>query len=148
MNKVFLIGNLTRDPELTETNSGVQLCRFSIAVGRRYEGADGERKTDFFNCVAWRGLAETVARYTHKGHKVAVTGSIELRNYEDNQGVKRTAVDIVVQDVEFLTPKPNSDQADADDDFAPPARNTGSGGRNGSRQPSLMAFDDDSDIPF
>ena len=61
MNKVFLIGNLTRDPELTETTSGVSICRFSIAVNRNYSGADGERKTDFFNCTAWRGLGETSA---------------------------------------------------------------------------------------
>ena len=102
MNKVFLIGNLTRDPELTETNTGVALCRFSIAVNRNYGSADGERKTDFFNVVAWRGLGETVSRYAKKGNKVAVSGSIELRNYEDSQGVKRTGVDIVAQDVEFL----------------------------------------------
>ena len=105
MNKVFLIGNLTRDPELTETNGGIKICRFAIAVNRNYSGSDGERKTDFFNCVAWRNLAETVARYTKKGIKVAVSGSIELRNYEDSQGVKRTGVDIVAQDVEFLTPR-------------------------------------------
>ena len=81
MNKVFLIGNLTRDPELTETTSGVSICRFAIAVNRNYSGSDGERKTDFFNCTAWRGLGETVARYAKKGKKVAVSGSIELRNY-------------------------------------------------------------------
>lgn len=137
MNKVFLIGNLTRDPELTETTSGVALCRFAIAVNRNYGSADGERKTDFFNIVAWRGLGETVARYAKKGNKVAVSGSIELRNYEDSQGVKRTGVDIVAQDVEFLTPKGNGDgfaEAPA------PAQ--------GGKRASLQAFDDDSDIPF
>ena len=99
MNKVFLIGNLTRDPELTETASGVPVCHFAIAVNRNYSSQDGERQTDFFNCTAWRSMAETIARYTKKGKKVAVTGSIQLRNYEDNQGVKRTAVDIIAQDV-------------------------------------------------
>ena len=136
MNKVFLIGNLTRDPELTETTSGVALCRFSIAVNRNYGSADGERKTDFFNVVAWRGLGETVARYAKKGNKVAVSGSIELRNYEDSQGVKRTGVDIVAQDVEFLTPKGNGDGFEA----PAPAQ--------GGKRASLQAFDDDSDIPF
>ena len=133
MNKVFLIGNLTRDPDLTETNSGVALCRFTIAVNRNYSGPDGERKTDFFNVIAWRGLGETVARYAKKGNKVAVSGSIELRSYEDNKGVNRTAVDIVAQDVEFLTPR----QSD------------GSSGeqREGGRQ-GLIPFDDDGDIPF
>ncbi len=139
MNKVFLIGNLTRDPELTETTSGVALCRFSIAVNRNYGSADGERKTDFFNIVAWRGLGETVARYAKKGNKVAVSGSIELRNYEDSQGVKRTGVDIVAQDVEFLTPKGSSDSGYASDAPAAPAER---------KRASLQAFDDDSDIPF
>ena len=139
MNKVFLIGNLTRDPELTETSGGVKICRFAIAVNRNYAGGDGERKTDFFNCVAWRGLGETVARYAKKGNKVAVSGSIELRNYEDSQGVKRTGVDIVAQDVEFLTPKNGGG-----DDFDAPAP---SSPRSGSK-PQLQPFDDDSDIPF
>lgn len=139
MNKVFLIGNLTRDPELTETSGGVKICRFAIAVNRNYAGGDGERKTDFFNCVAWRGLGETVARYSRKGNKVAVSGSIELRNYEDSQGVKRTGVDIVAQDVEFLTPKNGGG-----DDFDAPAP---SSQRSGSK-PQLQPFDDDSDIPF
>lgn len=139
MNKVFLIGNLTRDPELTETTSGVALCRFSIAVNRNYGSADGERKTDFFNVVAWRGLGENVARYAKKGNKVAVSGSIELRNYEDSQGVKRTGVDIVAQDVEFLTPK-NSDGFGEDVGYDVPKGN--------SRRQQLTAFDDDSDIPF
>lgn len=136
MNKVFLIGNLTRDPELTETSGGVKICRFSIGVSRNYSNADGERQTDFFNCVAWRGLAETVARYTHKGDKVAVSGSIEMRNYEGNDGVKRTAVDINVGDVEFLTQK-QRDNADKQ-----------SGNGNRSARPQLQEFDYDSDIPF
>lgn len=141
MNKVFLIGNLTRDPELTETASGVKICRFAIAVNRSYSGGDGERKTDFFNCVAWRGLGETIARFTRKGTKVAVSGSIELRNYEDNQGVKRTAVDIVAQDVEFLSPRAGSSDYD---EFSEPSQPASSG----RAKPQLQPFDDDSDIPF
>ena len=139
MNKVFLIGNLTRDPELTETASGVAVCHFSIAVNRGYASQDGERQTDFFNCTAWRGQAETIARYTKKGNKVAVSGSIQLRNYEDNQGVKRTAVDIIVQDVEFLTPK-----ASGEDSFDEPAEMP----RTQKRKPTLQAMDNDEDIPF
>ena len=140
MNKVFLIGNLTRDPELTETASGVAVCHFAIAVNRNYASADSERQTDFFNCTAWCATAETIARYTKKGNKVAVTGSIQLRNYEDNQGVKRTAVDIIVQDIEFLTPRSTSEGFDdvADAPRAPAPR----------KKPTLQAMDDDSDIPF
>ena len=132
MNKVFLIGNLTRDPELTQTPSGVAVCRFSIAVGRNYADANGERQTDFFECTAWRGLGETVAKYCKKGNKVSVVGSIQMRNYEDNKGVKRTAVDVIVQDVEFLTPKAASEF----DEPAPKGK------------PTLTACDDTDDIPF
>lgn len=105
MNKVILTGRLTADPKIATTSVGVKYCRFSIAVDRDYFGPDDERKTDFFNITAWRGLGETVSRYAKKGNKVAVLGSIELRNYEDSQGVKRTAVDIIAQAVEFLSYK-------------------------------------------
>lgn len=127
MNKIFLIGNLTRDPELTETANGVKLCRFSIAVNRNYSGIDGEHKTDYFNCTAWRGLGETVARYAKKGNKVAVIGPVELHSYENNDGVKRTNVDVVVHDVEFLTPKSSSSDGE---------------------RPSGQSFDEESDVPF
>lgn len=140
MNKVFLIGNLTRDPELSETPSGVPMCRFSIAVNRNYSSQDSERQTDFFNCTAWRSMAETIARYTKKGKKVAVVGSIQLRNYEDNQGVKRTAVDVIVQDCEFLSPR---DSGDSFDDVADAPRASAP-----RKKPTLQAMDDDSDIPF
>ena len=141
MNKVFLIGNLTRDPELTETASGVAVCHFAIAVNRNYSSQDGERQTDFFNCTAWRATAETIARYTKKGNKVAVGGSIQLRNYEDNQGVKRTAVDNIVQDIEFLTPRTAGDSFD--EDIAEAPRSSAP-----KKKPTLQAMDDDSDIPF
>lgn len=131
MNKVFLIGNLTRDPELSETAAGVSVCRFSIAVNRR--SSDGERKADFYNVTAWRGLGETVARYAQKGNKLAVCGNIELREYEDREGIKRTAIDIIAQDVEFLTPKPQEESAPAHTD---------------KKKPALQSFDDDGDIPF
>ena len=140
MNKVFLIGNLTRDPELRETPSGVAMCRFSIAVQRPYSSQEGERQADFFECTAWRGLGETISRFTKKGNKVAVSGSIQLRNYEDNQGMKRTAVDIIVQDCEFLTPKANGD---AFDEVADAPRASAP-----KKKPTLQAMDDDSDIPF
>lgn len=138
MNKVFLIGNLTRDPELSETNSGISVCRFGLAVNRQYASSDGERETDFFQVTAWRGTGESVARYCKKGHKVAVVGSIQMRNYEDREGVKRTAVDIVAQDVEFLTQRARDDDGLYDE---PAPRRQGA-------KPQLEAFDDDGDIPF
>lgn len=105
MNKVYLIGNLTRDPELSNTTSGVAVCRLSIAVGRRFANADGSRDTDFFNVTAWRATAENCARYLKKGSKIAVVGSIQTRNYERNDGTKGFAIDIVADEVEFLSTK-------------------------------------------
>ena len=151
MNKVFLIGHMVRDPELTETAGGVKICRFTVAVPRNYQTGE-ERKTDFFNCVAWRGLGESVARYTRKGVKVAVSGAIELRNYEDNQGIKRTAVDIVAQDVEFLTPRQTDEYDDSIPYTSAPPRSApkqmGIGDYPASVKPKLQPFDDDGDIPF
>ena len=140
MTKVLLIGNLTRDPELTETAGGVSVCRFGVAVNR-YSGQE-ERQTDFYNVTAWRRLGETVARYTKKGHKIAVYGDLQIRQYEGNDGVRRTSVDVVAQDVEFLTPK----QQSGDDFYDAPATNPQ--GAASKRKPALEAFDDDGDIPF
>ena len=140
MNKVILMGRLTRDPEIrySSGDNSMAIARFSIAVDRRFRRQGENSEADFFNCTAWRSTAETVARYTKKGNKVAVSGSIQLRNYEDNQGVKRTAVDIVVQDVEFLTPKTSGDGFDEAPASHAPAK----------KKPVLQSLDDDNDIPF
>ena len=142
MTKVLLIGNLTRDPELTETAGGVPVCRFGVAVNR-YSGGE-ERQTDFYNVTAWRRLGETVARYTKKGHKIAVYGDLQIRQYEGNDGVRRTSVDVVAQDVEFLTPRSASNQGDDFYDSPAPARESAPA----RKKPTLQSFDDDGDIPF
>lgn len=111
MNRVYLIGNLTRDPELAVTNSGVSVCRFSIAVSRRYSNAEGERETDFFNIVVWRAQGENCHKYLKKGSKCAVSGSLQNRSYDAQDGTKRTITEIVADEVEFLTSKSNSDGA-------------------------------------
>ena len=108
MNKVFLIGNLTRDPESNTVSTGVSVCRFSIAVTRRYAGADGNRETDFISIVAWRGLADNCAKYLKKGNKVAVCGTLQTRSYENKEGVKVNVFEIVADEVEFLTTKAQS----------------------------------------
>ena len=135
MNKVFLIGNLTRDPELSETNSGTAVCRFSVAVNRRRASGE-EPQTDFFNVTVWRGLAESVARYCKKGNKIAVSGAIQIRQYEDRDGQKRTGVDVIADEVEFLTPKGGDGE-------------TGAPASAQKRKPAPEPFDDDfPDIPF
>ena len=105
MNKVILVGNLTRDPELSETPSGIAVCRFSIAVSRDYANADGNRETDFFNITVWRGRAENCGKYLKKGNKVAIVGSLQNRSYDDKDGNKRYVTDVIANEVEFLTPR-------------------------------------------
>ena len=104
MNKVFLIGNLTKDPEMRSTQSGVAVCNFTIAVNRRFRNAQtGQQETDFLNVIAWRQLAELCGKHLAKGRKVAVMGSIQTRTYKAQDGSKRSAFDIVADEVEFLT---------------------------------------------
>ena len=135
MNKVLLVGNLTRDPELTETPNGIAVCRFAIAVSRDYANSEGTRETDFFNITVWRGRAENCGKYLKKGNKVAIVGSLQTRSYEDKDGIKRNVVDVVASEVEFLTPK--SAQGADDEDMAPVKR----------ERPKLEEVDDNQ-LPF
>lgn len=105
INRVILIGNLTKDPELRTTNSGVSVCTFSIAVNRKNKNASGERQSDFFNIVAWRGLGELCGKYLMQGKKVCITGELQNRTYEAKDGTKRYITEIIADDVEFLSPK-------------------------------------------
>ena len=124
MNKVYLIGNLTRDPELSETTSGIAVCRLTIAVNRTYNS-----EVDYFNITVWRAVAENCGKFLKKGSKVAVCGSLQNRSYEDKDGVKRNYTDIVASEVEFLSTKSN-----------------GEGGE--TARPTLDAVPSDDDLPF
>lgn len=113
MNKVFIIGNLTRDPEATQTSSGVSVCNFTVAVQRRFANAEGNREADFLPVVVWRQQAENCGKFLRKGSKVAVSGSIQTRSYDANDGSKRYVTEIVADEVEFLTPKNSGGFEDA-----------------------------------
>ncbi len=153
MNKVFLIGNLTRDPEMRSTQSGIPVCNFSIAVNRRFRNAQtGQQETDFFNIVAWRQLAELCSRYLSKGRKVAVLGSIQTRTYEAQDGTKRSAFDIVADEVEFLSSQ-QSGGAPAGEYHAPsvaPAPAPAPRQQAPAYSPADSGFTqmDDDDLPF
>lgn len=108
MNKVILIGRLTRDPEARTTASGTTVTRFSVAVTRTFANASGERETDFINCVAFRRQAENIAKYCTKGSQVAVEGRIQTGSYDAQDGTKRYTTDVVADNVTFLSSK-NSD---------------------------------------
>ncbi len=105
MNSVILIGNLTRDPETQSTQSGVTVCRFTVAVQRRFANADGNREADFIPVVAWRSQADNCAKYLKRGSKVAVRGSLQTRNYDAQDGTKRYVTEVVADEVSFLQSK-------------------------------------------
>lgn len=142
MNKVYLIGNLTRDPELSETNSGIAVCRFAIAVNRSYNNADGERITDFFNITVWRTQAENCGKYLKKGSKVAVVGSLQNRTYDDKEGIKRQVTDIVANEVEFLSSKMSGDSSSDSEQYSAPKP------VKAAAKPTLEAVADDDQLPF
>ena len=106
LNKVILMGRLTRDPEFRQTPSGVPVCRFSIAINRQFANKQtGERETDFIDCDAWRSTAEFVSRYFSKGNMILVEGQLRNNNYTDNNGVKHYSMRVMVDNVSFCESK-------------------------------------------
>lgn len=102
LNRVILIGRLTKDPELRYTPNGVAVSTFTLAVNRNYSNQQGQREADFINIVTWKGLAETVANYMKKGRLVAIEGRIQTRNYDNNEGKKVYVTEVVADNVRFL----------------------------------------------
>ena len=136
MNKVLMIGNLTKDPEHTTTTSGTAVCKMTIAVNRNFTNANGKRETDYFNVVAWRTLADNCAKYLEKGKKIAVVGSLQTRSYESN-GEKKYVTEIMADEIEFLTPTDNGAKK-PQEPSAPPKR----------RSIADMQLVDNDDLPF
>ncbi len=149
MNKVFLIGNLTRDPELRTTSTGDSVCSFSIAVNRRRRSnaEAGQPEADFFRVSAWRQLGENCAKYLAKGRKVSVVGSVSCRTYVGSDGQTRASLEVQADDVEFLTPR--GEQGEAAGAYAPaapapqPSANYGSVPQGGS-----FVQVDEEELPF
>ncbi len=143
MNKVILVGNLTRDPELITTNNGVSVCRFSVACQRRFTNQNGEREADFINCVAWRSTADFCYKYFKKGNKVALVGSLQTRSYDAQDGSKRTATDVVVDEIEFASSKGPSNN----DEFV---ASESAGSKSTGKSDVVNKFEpiDDDNLPF
>ena len=110
LNRVILIGRLTKDPELRYTPAGVAVTQFTIAVDRPFSGNNGEREADFIPVVTWRQLAETCANYLRKGRLTAVEGRIQVRNYENNEGKRVYVTEIIADNVRFLESNRDSSQ--------------------------------------
>lgn len=144
LNVVALMGRLTADPELRKTPSDVSVCSFSIAVDRRFVRPGEERQADFINIVCWRQSAEFVCKYFHKGDMIALNGSIQTRRYEDNQGNKRTAFEIVADNVSFAGAKRDSSASNGG--YAPESRSAQPAAfSSGSDDFELLGNDD---MPF
>ena len=109
MNKCIIIGNLTKQPELSTTASGISVCKFTVAVNRPFK-TEGENGVDFFNVTAWRGLAENCGKWLDKGKKVCVVGAIQFRTYTDNNGNTRYTSDLMAESVEFLSSNNTEDK--------------------------------------
>lgn len=120
LNRIVIIGRLTRDPEMRQTPSGTAVCTFTLAVDRGFKSANGERETDFIPVVVWRQLGENCAQYLAKGKLAAVDGRLQIRTYKDKDGNNRIAAEVVADNVRFLSPKsePNIDNDEVT--LAPP----------------------------
>lgn len=120
LNRVILMGRLTRDPEYKQTASGVSVCRFSIAINRQFANKEtGERETDFVDCTAWRGTGEFIARYFAKGNMILVEGELRNNNYTDNNGVKHYAMNVLVNNASFCESKNSSSDGQQESTPAP-----------------------------
>ena len=120
MNRLTIIGNLTKDPEVRTTTSGKTVCGFTVAVNRRQKKEDGKSEADFFNVSAWNELGEICSKYLAKGRKVAVVGSVSVHAYKGNDGNSYGSLDVMATEVEFLTPRGTEDQRHPEVESAQP----------------------------
>lgn len=141
MNNINLIGRLTKDPELRSTQTGVSVCNFTLAVDRKYKDKNGERETDFINCVAWRSTAEFIARFMTKGQRIGVTGSLQVSTYDDRDGQRQWKTEVVVDSAYFADGKSDNNNT----------ANNASYGYNTSSNADVGMFEetaDETQLPF
>ena len=137
-NRIILIGRLTADPELKTVGQDTQLCKFTLAVDRRFKNAQGEKETDFINCTAWRKQAEIICQYVKKGHKLAIEGTLQQERWETKEGEKRSTYGVQVDNFTFL-------EAAAKTGEASPATNGATAPAQGTFEPPVSP---DDDLPF
>lgn len=151
LNKIFIMGRLTRDPELRRTQSGTAVASFALAVDRDYKNADGTKETDFIDCVAWRNSAEFVSKYFTKGRMAVVEGRLQMRDWTDKDGNKRRNAEVVVDNIYFGDSK--RDGNSGADNYSASARSYGApDGGYSVPTPGPGGFaeidDEDGDLPF
>ena len=140
LNKVILIGHMTADPELKQTANGVNVCSFRIGVTRKYATKGEQQQTDFISIVAWRTVAEFIARYFRKGSAICICGSLQTRTWTDNNGNKRYATEVVADEASFVERKSESARTD---DYQVPSYNS-----HISETPKFEEIAGDDDLPF
>lgn len=163
LNRVTLMGRLTRDPELRRTQGGTAVCSFSIAADRDYKGADGEKATDYFDIVAWRASAEFVCRYFSKGRVIIVDGRLQSRKWTDKDGNKRTSIEIVADNFYFGDSKRDDGGGQPQSGYGaggyqqgygqyapqePPPYGAGMGYGPGATTGGFTEIEDDGELPF
>ena len=150
MNKVLLVGRITRDPDLRYTPSNIPTVSFTVAVDRGFKDQNGQRQADFINCVAWRSHAEFIGRYIKKGNMLSIEGRIQSRSYQNQQGVMQYVTEVICDAVENLTPRPaNNDSYNQVNNYS----DRGNYNQPSYQQPSYEVninpgIVDDSDLPF
>ncbi|MFI3251641.1 MAG: single-stranded DNA-binding protein [bacterium] len=147
VNRVVLVGRITRDPEATVTASGITLVRFTIAVNRNYKDANGERQADFISCIAWRFQAEFLSNYVKKGNQISVEGRIQTGSYTDSDNQVRYTTDVLVESVSNLEPRNDNQNFNNQNNFN--AAPTGNSTQNQQEFAAPSNFDvSDDDLPF
>lgn len=160
INNIVLVGRLTKDPDLRYTQSGTAVATFNLAVNRNFTNQNGDREADFINCVIWRKAAETLANYAHKGSLIGLTGRIQTRTYDNQQGQKVYVTEVICENFQLLEPKSANEQrqGNSNQNFNPNqnngASNQGFSGQQGTL-PGVDPFADgapidisDDDLPF
>lgn len=149
LNHITIMGRLTRDPELRRTATGTAVANFTVAVERDFAAGDGEKKTDFINCVAWRQTGEFVSKYFNKGSMIAVSGRLEMRDWTDNAGNKRVSAEINAEHAYFAGGKKSEDSGNSaatvpGSGFVPPPYPTPAA----PAHDYVLLDDDDAQLPF
>ena len=139
LNKIIIMGRLTRDPEVRRTRNGISVASFALAVSRDYQGQNGEKPTDFIECSAWRNTADFVSRYFTRGRMAVVEGSLQMQDWTDRDGNKRRSAVVVAESVYFADSKRTASEGNADENEFPPEQ---------AQDDRMTEVGDDGQLPF
>lgn len=150
MNQVQLVGNLARDPDYRTLQSGITYCQFTVACQRKFKNQSGAYEADFINCVAWRERADFVHKYFLKGQKIGLTGTLQVRSYDAQDGTKRYVTEVIVENVEFVERRQDSGGSNNYGQPSPPpaAQQRNEQQRMDLASQGFQEVDDDDELPF